>query len=173
MAKSFSVVSLLILASCGDGGTPDARPSNIIDGAVVDASDFDSDAPTIDGSPGTIDATPTIDADTTPDAGSSGTVCGGDVCDATEQCCTMGGGGGPPTQMCIPATDTCGGLPSTCDGPEDCSGSDVCCQTLQGASCGATCTGVELCHTNPDCTAGICCPAIGGVSVCVQLTMCF
>lgn len=105
----------------------------------------------------------------------AGVNCGSAVCGSTQSCCIVVAGQ-TATAMCVPI-GTCqdGGIPATCDGPEDCSGGTAnCCANLAlggmmsvtgEAMCTATCPGsatqgsggggtlsTKLCHNRADCT---------------------
>ena len=104
----------------------------------------------------------------------AGVNCGTSVCGSTQSCCIVVAGQ-TATAMCVPI-GTCqdGGIPATCDGPEDCSGGTAnCCANLAlggmmsvtgEAMCTATCPGsatqsagggslsTKLCHNRADCT---------------------
>jgi len=154
--------------SDGGGPTDGGLPT---DGGVVvvDASPVDAGGPTDGGGAGTID-------------------CGMMTCNAaTEQCC-LGGGPGGGTATCIAIGDTCMGVASDCDGPEDCGAGQVCCASRDssggfGARCADSCGGggtigggFELCHDAMDCSdrADMCCPlAFGGISGAYCGPMCF
>lgn len=103
-------------------------------------------------------------SDSGPDAGvDSGQVvgipCSSDLCTAGEERCCFHFTG----YTCHPLDEACEGFRVSCDGPEDCSGSQVCCaRTAPDAE--ATCVDVcepdeEICHTTADCPTGeTCCP---------------
>ena len=104
--------------------------------------------------------------------GGAGVDCMGMVCEgATPQCCIMTMGGSAMAS-CIPADEMCMGIPADCDGPEDCSGTDICCAMLSLAGSSTSCidasmctgfTSFELCHAASDCTTSgdMCCPFMG------------
>jgi hypothetical protein len=105
--------------------------------------------------------------------GTVGIACMGMTCDATtEQCCvTMSSGGA--MGACIARDATCMGAVADCDGPEDCSGGDVCCARVGLGGASTTCEAAamctpgsfgpfELCHAPADCTddMDMCCPVM-------------
>jgi hypothetical protein len=142
----------------GDGGGPPPPPS---DGGIVPPPFDGGPPPPVDGgpSPGT-------------DAGPGSIVCGATTCSSGQICCATFTGG-MVVQTCQSATATCmGGATLTCDGPEDCTGGQVCCgmrsPTGGTTACvdAAMCTFGRLCHATTDCTGtDMCCPFMG-LSVC-------
>ncbi|MBW2461138.1 MAG: hypothetical protein JRH11_05795 [Deltaproteobacteria bacterium] len=199
---------ILALAACGeshtvdvDGGSlpdaetdadvPDTGGGIVMDGGFVDATRPDSGGGIVtDG--GVIDATGPdsgggiVDGGGPADSGSGTVTCGTMTCDTTtEQCCVARDGMGT-TSTCIPAGDMCMGAAVDCDGPEDCTGSDLCCATggftggltvscVAADMCGGF-TGFELCHDPGDCTdaADMCCPIMrGGISASYCGARCF
>lgn len=107
------------------------------------------DAPSGSDSGGTIDA-PGMTADA-----AIGALCGGQPCQAAQECC-LGSGG---SNTCV-ALNTCGTIGFQCDGPEDCGGTQVCCYGAMmgsGSSGGSTCKNASqcptnACHVDTDCT---------------------
>ena len=93
-----------------------------------------------------------------------GAACGGTTCDPNQECCTGGGSAATCVMM-----NTCTTVSFGCDGPEDCSGTQVCCFGNSGGSAGmagsecrnpAQCN-TTACHVDTDCTmqgATKCCP---------------
>jgi hypothetical protein len=135
--------------------TPDAPPG----GSGADARVADAPPTTPDGSPYV------------------GVSCGTMTCTGTDVCCVPGFGGGNTGATCAAQ---CGPGESTfaCDGPEDCSGGQVCCMSRGGSSCtdpdscGGIGGGSVACRTANDCQSGgdQCCPLQGtSVSVCAQV----
>lgn len=130
-------------------GEPDATPT------------FDAKAAP-DGPPDFPDAAVVFDAPSAPDAkeeppdarDKTGVVCGNDVCKAPNDVCCIDEGGAMPFR-CEPDIDCpSNGVPYSCDGPEDCNGF-ACCLAAGGAACtflGVVCLGVEVCHTDDDCS---------------------
>lgn len=113
---------LMLLAACGDSHTP---------------SDIDAAA------------APDAAVENGPDAAAVGVPCGDDFCEqgTTQGCCVE-----PPNDpLCEPTNGLCLGDLTSCDGPEDCTPGDVCCDYGQGPGCGAA----------ADCT-----PRLGGTPVC-------
>jgi hypothetical protein len=97
-----------------------------------------------------------------------GVPCGDATCNAPEVCCVTFNG-----QSC---TSNCNqGLALACDGPEDCSGGDVCCGDIGMGGGGSECmpsgdcqTGMgsgRLCHSNTDCDTGETCTDIPQVNI--------
>lgn len=94
-----------------------------------------------------------------------GVICGESTCDETQLCCAGF------SSACNPADQACGlfTIAVPCDGPEDCTDSDVCCLTGTSAqdyqvSCTdeGTCqsTGTKICTVSEECPDGqICCSA--------------
>src|SRR5262249_19122018 len=86
-----------------------------------------------------------------------------DVCDlATMDCCARPVSGSGLDDVCIPRGGDCDGTRITCDGPEDCDGGQVCCETAGGGATTLACTtadacasetgfAVRLCHLDDDC----------------------
>jgi hypothetical protein len=133
-----------------------------------DAGDDPGDQAAIDATVAEVDAAPVADADpaapdadpAAPDAAAGGesTIisCGADTCSRdSEICCYTNFPN--ITQMCA-AADACmaPAVIATCDGPEDCTGGDICCVNTTGAVCkpASECTGTtagQVCHTDEDC----------------------
>ncbi len=111
-----------------------------------------------------------------------GVTCGKMTCPVGQSCCVMASGTMTTGSSCIAAGGQCSGAVLACDGPEDCSGMQLCCGTIQltggnpdggtpmfnggNAMCAATCdaqimlgangtpTGAttRLCQADIDCT---------------------
>lgn len=164
----------------GPGGGMDSGPGGDTDAGPGGDTDAGPGGDTDAGPGGDTDAGPGGDTDAGPgDAGpggmNMGVVCGMDVCDSTEQCCTSGIGiGGMMSSTCIPAGDMCMGASQTCDGPEDCASGEVCCGRRDGLSINLACVAAamcdgdglrgpyELCRDASDCSTmgDMCCPAM-------------
>jgi len=110
---------------------------------------------------------------------SIGAVCGTTTCGTDQECCTGGGSG----SMCV-AAGTCNTVSFGCDGPEDCSGTQVCCYGAEGSgsagTAGSECKNASqcnntACHVDGDCTmagATKCCP-IAQTQYSICLPQCF
>jgi hypothetical protein len=83
-----------------------------------------------------------------------GVGCGGETCDATQQCCVDLFNGA----HCRAAGEVCPGTAALCDGREDCQAGDRCCADGDTVFCDASC-GHEACLDAADCpaTAPNCC----------------
>jgi hypothetical protein len=107
-----------------------------------DAPASDGQGRPSDAKPG--DATPPADAKT--DAAPNSITCPGSMCGAV---CCDGVCGDVVLSVCT-------GRVFRCDGPEDCTGSEVCCNDKNGSYCTtSTCNGnshFEVCHTTADCS---------------------
>lgn len=155
--------------SCGGGNsvtlTPDARGGGADANMTTDAPISTADAGgTVDSFFNFPDADPS-DADPTLPDGAFGINCGGLTCDMnTQECCSdfvMG-----VLTLTCETQGACPGAVVTCDGPEDCSGGDVCCAQQQGIECAPTCGGLVLCANQNDCPSGsMCCP-LQGINIC-------
>jgi hypothetical protein len=151
-------------AASGSGGSGPAPVAGTGTGGTLLEANIDS------GTPSAADA-----GDFATDVSSApGTSCGealpGLCALGTEKCCVRS----LKTDTCIPLAETCAcDLPdctvmeATCDGPEDCTNSEVCCGTLNGLGggytsfrCAATCVfnqpQREACHED----AATCPPAL-------------
>ena len=113
---------------------------------------------------------------TGPDA-AVGVVCGATSCSLPDMECCLD----LAATACLAVTDTCAGQVQRCDGPEDCTGGDVCCAQVPNSfilcrpygMAASDCTGqlvgtngkLVLCHHSTDCPAdrAVCqeCPAQG------------
>ncbi len=162
----------LSVAACGSG---DPAPGGT--DAAANATDADPNAPDADPNAPDANANATDAATNTPDADPNapdatpgggpdaalGVACGTATCTlGTQECCVSGGIGGS-TQTCVTA-GTCQDNVLSCDGPEDCNGTDVCCGTGSfggggggggvSTTCAADCTGGQsavLCRVDTDC----------------------
>jgi hypothetical protein len=165
MLRLALLAAALFVVGCGDGGgTPNpGDDGGTGDGGVVDGAP--DDGATADGAP--------ADGPGNPDGG-AGTVCGTATCSATQECCVGVGG-----RECVDQ-GTCQDVALTCDGPEDCTGGDVCCAAGNGGGGGAPGTGgtscrpdnqcqTRVCAAETDCDGGdMCCPIQElGVSLCL------
>lgn len=169
----------------GPGGGVDAGPGGGMDAGPGGGSDAgpgsDGGNTGDDGGTGSDGSAGDDGGNTMTDGGGGGTVgiaCGMDTCDpATQKCCTTFGGPGTTSSMCVASDAMCMGTAAACDGPEDCSGGDVCCAQSSGSGgfsfemtcvAAAMCEGggftgpFELCHTMADCntTGDMCCPTM-------------
>ncbi len=151
--------TLLLLAACGDDGL-----ANGVDMSVGDlASAGDLAGRDLASTPGQSDL-----------AGRdfAGVACGSTTCGAGQACCFVPDiTGMTVTESCVTGT-SCGdgGIPASCDGPEDCPGTTCCADislanmsVMGQASCVATCPGnatqaggggmltTKLCHNSADC----------------------
>ncbi len=172
MRKSGPWLILLVIAGCSfDAG---GLGSHATDDASVPGT-ADAPATTADAPPGTPDAmvtTPDAPVVTTPDASEVGVACGNMTCTGGDVCCVPRGGGGNPQcqQQCDGGTNT-----FACDGPEDCSGTQVCCMSQSGSSCSDSCGfgQAQACHQQSDCSGiDTCCP-VQGTAVSICQTVCF
>jgi len=176
---SFSfVLSLVSVAGCGsdDTTTPPTPPA---DTATSDSDSTTGDSGTDSAKPdgGDDSSVDTTTSDDTTPSGDSGIACGTTTCTGGDICCATPKEGGVDFACAKACSD--GGVPLSCDGPEDCSGSTaICCGTLTvgpgtvpscpiksaAASCKSTCTTsiapscdttntVRLCHKKSDCAA--------------------
>jgi hypothetical protein len=161
----------------GDAGDGDAGAGDDDAGADAGEADAggDSDAgPTEDAGPGS-DAGGETDAGS---CGSSGLVAGNDCpgvvsCQdnngsnvpvlscglATHNCCVNTTGGNNSNSCRTQACSGFGIEEATCDGPEDCSGGQLCCFNDGATSCENSCNNnaARLCHTDADCPNGLEC----------------
>ena len=124
---------LLALVACSF--TPGALAPNLDGAPSGDAVDSDG-SQAGDGNSTPIDAP--SDTTSPPSITCPGSMCGTVCCDGT----------------CVsPVTSTCTGRIFRCDGPEDCTGSEVCCNSQNGSVCTASgCSGFEVCHAPADCS---------------------
>ena len=141
----------------GGGGGTDAGPISMIDAWVPPGTDSGTPSGTDSGTPsGTRD--PRLESD--PDPGQ--VTCGTATCNVPSQtCCTTLF---PQGQSCAA---TCSGGTSArgdCDGPEDCSGGELCCapsgfsDLSMGTTCESSCgTRFRMCQTDADCPGGQSC----------------
>jgi hypothetical protein len=61
------------------------------------------------------------------------------ACGATAECSTAGGGSccfESGVATCLPPISGCNGIRIRCDGAEDCTGSDLCCEAIQAFGAG-------------------------------------
>lgn len=152
------VVALAVLGGCttstdlrGDASADAAHDATNLDATGTDASS---------------------DANGALDAGkNTGVACGtsGTTCASSTTCCEAAGGA-----SCEASPGTCTGDTYLCDGPEDCTGGNVCCIVFDGgpgsragSSCLPSCvTGLvryPACHDAGDCDVGdACCDSLGG-----------
>jgi hypothetical protein len=150
----------LLLAACGDDGLQNGADLGVDMSASADLSSRDLT--------GVVTKTDLAGVDF------AGVTCGSQICSGAQACCFVPDiTTGMVSQMCVP-TGNCGdgGIPASCDGPEDCSGgTPACCadislasMTVMGqASCVASCPGsasqggsggmltTKLCHNSADC----------------------
>lgn len=167
-----------------DGGGADS--GDVDGGAGDDAGPGDDASPSGDASPGDDGGTSGDGGGGTTDAGPPAVACGTMTCSGlTPQCCVVTGGGGAMS-TCISADERCRGVTASCDGPEDCPGTQQCCVGLGsagsgGASCQDAC-GIgarAACHDATTCPsvdgrALMCCPFMGGGftgSVCLAMCL--
>jgi hypothetical protein len=95
-------------------------------------------------------------------------------------CCARPVSGSDLVDVCIPRGGDCDGTRITCDGPEDCDGGQVCCETAGGGGSSIACTAADacasetgfadrLCHVDDDCVGAAlphCCfSSVGGVLI--------
>jgi hypothetical protein len=152
----------LFIASCGDDGLQNGADMSVGDlSASADLAGRDLT--------GVVTKTDLAGVDF------AGVTCGSQVCSAAQACCFVPNiSSGMVSEMCV-SSGNCGdgGVPASCDGPEDCSGgTPACCadislsnMTVTGqASCVAPCPGdatlggggggmltTKLCHNSADC----------------------
>jgi hypothetical protein len=120
-----AVLAICLVAGCG------GDPAPVIDAAVPDGA-VAIDAPGLD-------------------AAAVGVPCGDTMfcVPSTSQGCCVEGAADP---ICEPVDGLCLGDLTSCDGPEDCTPGDVCCDYGQGPGCGdaPSCTadngGTVICH---------------------------
>ena len=127
-------LALVIATGCGFTVTSPDGEGTGSDAAIVDTSSGDT----------AIDGTPSPDA--VPDASFVGVTCPGSPCGSV--CCEG---------TCLNSiASICSGKRYECDGPEDCSGAEVCCNNQNGSTCTTSaCNGsgqLEVCHSTTDCS---------------------
>jgi hypothetical protein len=94
--------------------------------------------------------------------------CGGEECEAGEECCFTTG---PAAENCVDI-GTCTGGVEECDEAADCPDDQICCHQPPdniGTACVDTCDDIVVCGDDNDCPDGTpyCCSAMGGIfSVC-------
>jgi hypothetical protein len=179
--------SLVVVAflGCSSSDSPPADPGTDTGGGGTDSSATDSTPSDSSGTdtsgggdtkPATDTGGTTTDASDTGSGGDAkGVTCGTTTCTGTDICCATPSAGGTVDYACA-ATCGDGGVPISCDGPEDCASSaKYCCGTIEttagtppscfkagSAECKATCNTkivtscsskgtVRLCHTGSDC----------------------
>jgi len=137
-------IASTLLFACGDddgggGDTGDTGDSSGTDAAVGGS---DSGGGGSDGS--------TDNADAAGGGDFMGIPCAGDTCQAGTEVCCAGEGG-------LTCEATCDTVSFACDGPEDCTGDNICCGSgadgticATAADCGAG-DGDVICHTADDC----------------------
>ncbi len=126
---------------------PDASPRH--DASAAPDATVTADS----GVSGSRDAATGVDAGQTADPHQGVVGCDQMSCDLSTSLCCVGLSG----SSCKPIADGCGRLeaPQHCDGPEDCTGADICCVGFPaGANCKTACGGLEqeLCHATSDCS---------------------
>jgi hypothetical protein len=156
--RGLVVCVVSIACGCSSSGTDSSNGDAASDSHVLDVTPLD---------------TPLSDANA-PDHVKCGRT---DVCDlSVSDCCARTGGG-----VCIPSGGDCDGFRITCDGPEDCGATQVCCVTAGPAPTNIACVAAEACvnetgvanracHVDADCTGDArgphCCfSGFGGVLV--------
>lgn len=160
MLRLALLAAAMAVVGCGDDN--DTNPPG--DSAVPDDGVIISDDMIV-----VDDAPVTDDAPSNNPDGAVGTECGTETCTTSQECCVEAGG-----RTCV-ATGTCAGVALGCDGPEDCTGGEVCCAGGGGGpgSGGTECRNANQCNANvcgssTDCDGTMCCPIQElGVSLCL------
>jgi hypothetical protein len=160
VASGMRLAALGLVCLTGCSAILDFDESQLVDGGGDAGRDGGSDA----GDAG---------HDAALDAGPSAVACGASSCSVpAQECCLTS-----PAPACLALTDTCAGQVQRCDGPEDCTGGEVCCAQVPGSfilcrpygTQASDCTGIlsgssgeiVLCHHSSDCPdRGVCqeCP---------------
>lgn len=136
----------------------DGGPTIALDAAVISPADLMSMDPAKDLSQPGLPDLKMSDPGPGPGPGAEGVVCGSDLCDAPQFCCSTFG-----QRECVsPGLAVCAaGKDYRCDGPEDCGDGKFCCNTLDGSACKDSCNSFgRFCHKDTDCgnNAPHCCP---------------
>jgi hypothetical protein len=134
-----------LLFACGgddDGGSGDGDGDGSGSVDAAPGGGGDGGGGTVDGAPGSADASPTFE----------GIPCADDTCTAGTEVCCAGEGG-------LTCETECATMSFGCDGPEDCTTEgEVCCgsgadgtQCAAAGDCGETVEGDVVCHVADDC----------------------
>lgn len=109
--------------------------------------------------------------------GAVGIQCGSQLCAAQAYaCCTDDKGA---TGECKPVNLCTTNAAFTCDGPEDCPPAEPVCCAINGTSvcrtastCGGQTAAAHMCHTDADCSDGVCCRDPGSPTYAICLGAC-
>ncbi len=172
-SRATALLGVALLVGCSSStvvppvdGSTDAPASDASDDGATDASSIDASADSGDADSGSF----------------TGIACGvqGLMCDPSTVCCDEA-----PPSCSSPPVSCAGGHVYACDGPEDCTGGEVCCilfdggpGAMAGSSCLPSCvTGAiryPACHDARDCEpGGACCDSLGGPAGLGPYRVCF